>query len=254
MRLFLLIVGSVVGRLLARRRSLPMFVLTGSLAPILLLLAIGRSGAFVAERYNDLTLILGMGILYPVTALMLSTAALGEERKAHTLPFLLVKPVSRWVIALGAVVAAAVASFLILEAGVLVTWLVAASMSGDWSIGIVAATVAVAVQSLASAALFVPLGLILNRATLAGLGYVFIWEGILAGIIPGIQGSSVFRIVVSAWGDLASMTPDTYDNVDDILGRVAIGAGGAVAKVLVMALASVVLTRLVLRRRDLVGE
>lgn len=253
MKTLLLIVGSIMGRLIRRRRSIGMFVLTASLAPMLLLLVLGRPADYAAELYNDITIGLGMSVLYPVAALVVSTAALGEERKAHTLPFLLLKPVSRWVIALGAVVAAAVTSFAILEAGVLATWLVAAVMSGDWSIGI-STTVAAAVQSLASAALFVPLGLVLNRATLAGLGYLFIWEGILASIIGGIQGSSIYRIVLSAWADVAAMTPDTFDAADAILGRVTIGLGGAAAKVTVMALVSVVLTGLVLRHRDLVGE
>jgi len=54
--------------------------------------------------------------------------------------------------------------------------------------------------------------------------------------------------------DFASMTVDTYDAVDVILGRVTIGAGGAAAKVAVMALVSVILTGSILKRRDLVGE
>lgn len=253
MRLLLLIVGSITGRLMRRRRSIAMFFLTASLAPLIVLLTLNRSDEFAAEMYNNITFGLGMSTLYPVAALVVSTAALGEERKAHTLPFLLLKPVSRRVIALGALTAAALSSFVILEAGVLVTWLVGAVISGEWSIGI-STTVGVAVQSVASAALFVPLGLVLNRATLVGLGYLFLWEGILASIIEGIQASSIYRIVLSAWADLASMTPDTYDSVDQVLGRVTIGAGGAVAKVVVMALFSVILTATVLRRRDLVGE
>ena len=253
MRPLLLVVGSITGRLMRRGRSLAMFFLTASLAPLIFLIGLGRSGEFAAEMYNNITSSLGMGILYPVAALVVSTAALGEERKAHTLPFLLLKPVARPVIALGALIAAAISSFVVLEAGVLVTWLVAGAMTGEWSIGI-ATTAGVAVQSVASAALFVPLGLLLNRATLVGLGYLFLWEGILAALISGIQASSVYRIVLSAWADLAAMTPDTYDVVDEALGRVAIGAGGAVAKVMVMALVSVFLTGIVLRRRDLVGE
>ena len=210
MKILVLIVGSTMGRLIRRRRSIGMFILTASLAPMVLLPGLNRSAEDVAELYNSLTIGLGMSILYPVTALVVSTAALGEERKAHTIPFLLLKPVSKWVTALGVVIAAAIVSFTILEAGVLVTWLVAAVMSGEWSIG-VPTTVAVALQSLASAALFVPLGLVLNRATLAGLGYLFIWEGIFSSIIEGIQASSIYRIVLSAWADLAAMTPDTYD-------------------------------------------
>ena len=50
------------------------------------------------------------------------------------------------------------------------------------------------------------------------------------------------------------MTTDTYDTVDEILGRVTIGLGGAAAKVTVLAMVSVMLTGVLLRRRDLVGE
>ena len=253
MRALFLVVGSITGRLMRRRRSIAMFLLTASPAPLVFFLAVGRTQDYAAEMYNNVTFTLGMATLYPVAALVVSTAALGEERKTHTLPFLLLKPAPRGTIALGAFIAAAVSSFVILETGVLATWLVAAVMSGDWSLG-VATTVGVAVQSLASAALFVPLGLVLNRATLFGLGYMFLWEGILSSNIEGIQASSIYRIVVSASADFASMTPDTYDSVDRILGRVTIGAGGAAAKVAVMALVSVILTGSMMRRRDLVGE
>ena len=253
MKALFLIVGSIAGRLMRLRRSIVMFLLTASPAPLIFLVALNRSGDFAAEMYHNVTFTLGMGTLYPVAALVVSTAALGEERKARTLPFLLMKPVSRPVIALGALIAAAISSFVILEAGVLVTWLVASLMSGDWSLGI-ATTAGVAVQSLASAALFVPLGLVLNRATLVGLGYLFLWEWILASIIEGIQASSIYRTVLSAWAEFAAVTPDTYDAADQILGRVTIGAGGAAAKAAAMALVSVILTGTLLRRRDLVGE
>ena len=89
MKTLLLIVGSIMGRLIRRRRSIGMFVLTASLAPMLLLLVLGRPADYAAELYNDITIGLGMSVLYPVAALVVSTAALGEERKAHTLPFLL---------------------------------------------------------------------------------------------------------------------------------------------------------------------
>ena len=249
----MLITRSVMGRLLGLRRSIGLLVLTGSIAPILLVLAPGRSADRVAALYNDITVALGLSILFPVAALVVSTAALGEERKAHTLPFLLLKPVSRWIIALGVVTAAALASFVILQAGVLASWIVAAAVTGDWSIGI-STTVAAALQSVASAALFVPLGLVLGRAALVGLGYLLIWEVTLCEVIEGIQASSIYRIVVSAWADLAAMTPDNLEYVSDVLGRVEVGVGGAVAKVAVLVIVSVAVTGLLLRRRDLVPE
>ena len=253
MRAFLLITRSVTGRLLGLRRSIGLFVLTGSIAPILLFLAPGRSGDEVATLYNDITVGLGLSILFPVAALVVSTAALGEERKSHTLPFLLLKPASRWVIALGVVTAATLASFVILEAGVLASWIAAAVVTGDWSIG-VSTTVAAAVQSVASAALFVPLGLVVGRAAVVGLGYLLIWEVTLGSVIEGIQASSIYRIVVSAWADLATMTPDNLDTVNEVLGRVEAGVGGAVAKAAALAIISVTITGLLLRHRDLVPE
>ena len=248
-----MITRSVMGRLLGLRRSIGLFLLTGSIAPILLVLARGRSDERVVATYNDITVGLGMSILFPVAALIVSTAALGEERKSHTLPFLLLKPVPRWVTALAVVTAAALASFVILEAGVLASWIAAGAVTGEWSVG-VSTTVAVAVQSVASAALFVPLGLVLGRAALVGLGYLMIWELILGDVIEGIQASSIQRIVVSAWADLATLTPDNLDTVNEVLGRVEAGVGGAVAKVTALAIISVAVTGLLLRHRDLVPE
>ena len=225
MKAFFLITRSVTGRLLGLRRSIGLFVLTGSIAPILLVLAPGRSGEWMATFYNDITVGLGFSILFPVAALVVSTAALGEERKSHTLPFLLLKPVSRWVVSLGVITAAALASFVILGAGVIASWTAAAVVTGDWSIG-VSTAVAAAVQSVASAALFVPLGLVVGRAAVAGLGYLLIWEVTLGNVIEGIQASSIYRIVVSAWADLAALTPDNLETVTEVLGRVEVGVGG----------------------------
>lgn len=253
MRSFLLIARSVTGRLLGLRRSIGLFVLTASIAPILLVLAPGRSGEEVATFYNDITVGLGLSILFPVAALIVSIGALGEERKSHTLPFLLLKPVSRWVIALAVLTAAVLASLVILGAGVVASWIVAGAVTGDWSIGL-STTVAAAVQSVASAALFVPLGLVLGRAALVGLGYLMIWELILGNVIEGIQASSIYRIVVSAWADLAALTPDNLETVNQVLGRVEVGVGGAVAKAAALAIISVAVTGLLLRHRDLVPE
>lgn len=253
MRAFLLITRSVTGRLLGLRRSIGLFVLTGSIAPVILALARGRSEEQVATFYNDITLGLGFSILFPVAALIVSTAALGEERKSHTLPFLLLKPVSRWVISLGVITAATLASFVILQAGVIASWMAAGVVTGDWSIG-VSTTAAAALQSLASAALFVPLGLVVGRAAMVGLGYLLIWEVTLGNVIEGIQASSIYRIVVSAWADLAALTPDNLETVTEALGRVEVGVGGAVAKAAALVFISIAVTGLLLKHRDLVPE
>ena len=52
-------------------------------------------------------------------------------------------------------------------------------------------TVAAAIGSVIYCAIFVALSLITGRALVFGLGYVLIWEGVLAGLFAGTQTFSV---------------------------------------------------------------
>ena len=250
---FGLIVRSTVSRLLRRRRVIGMTFLTGATAPMLFSVAFGRSDEEILEIYQFLTIVLGMALAFPIASIIVGTAAFGEERKAHTLPFLLLKPVSRLLIAAGVTVGAAVSSFVVMFTGVALTWLAAVSFTGAWNIGW-PTTIAIMIQAIASAALFVPLGLLFSRATLVGLAYLFIWEIILTSVVTGFIASSIYRITVSGYADLAELSPEVFSEVDEILNTVAIGAGGAFAKVLVMAAISIALTTIILRSRDLAEE
>lgn len=253
MTAYTLIVRSTLSRLLRRRRVLGLTILTGAPAPILLLVAWGQSNLDVLEIYQGLTILLAMMLAFPIASIVLSTAALGEERKAHTMPFLVLKPVSRSVIAAAVTTAAALASFVVMGIGVAMTWLVAAFFTGSWTVGW-AATVAISVQAISTAALFVPIGLLVSRATLVGLAYLFIWETILTAVVAGFSASSTVRITLSAYADLASITPNIHSDLDELLGNVTIGVGGAFAKVLVLAAISIAITAAILRRRDLAEE
>jgi hypothetical protein len=217
------------------------------------LLSWGQSDADVFEFYQGLTLTLAMVLVYPIASIVVCTAALGEERKGHTMPFLVLKPVSRFAISGAVSVAAAAASFVILGIGAVATWFVAAVFIGEWGL-VWPVLAAVAIQSIASAALFVPIGLLISRATLVGLAYLFIWETILASVVAGFSASSTFRITISAYADLTDLPPDGLEVVTELLGNVATGAGGAAAKVLVMLAISVVFTGMTLRSRDLAEE
>ncbi len=80
------------------------------------------------------------------------------------------------------------------------------------------------------------------------------WESILASAVSGFSASSTYRITLSAYADLASLTPDIFSTVDELLGNVVPGIGGAVAKVLVLAAISIAFTGVLLKRRDLAEE
>ena len=250
-----LIARSTTRRLLRTKRVIGLSLLTGATAPILLLLSFGRNDLEVLEFYHGLTVIFGMILAYPIAAIVLSTAALGEERKEHTMPFLTLKPVPRPTIAAAVILSAAIAAFTLMSSGSVATWIVLGLFTGEWGV-LWPTSVANAVASLGAAAVFTPLGLLWSRATLAGLAYLFIWETIIAGIVSGITASSLYRIAITAYAAFAQLPPDIAEGIEDILGngRLQPGAGGAFAKVFVLCAISVFATAALLRIRDLAEE
>jgi len=98
-----------------------------------------------------------------------------------------------------------------------------------------------------------PLGYLTERATLIGLAYVFVWENGIVGALEGLAGLSPWRLGLAA---TVAMAPSDFElAVDEIhsfaLGSLQPGAGGSVAKVLVLGAISIAVTGWILRRRDL---
>ena len=191
-------------------------ILTGAPAPMLLLISWGKSDGEVLEFYHGLTI--GMVLAFPIAAIIICTAALGEERKARTMPFLILKPVPRVVIAAAVTTAAILSSFVVMAIGAGLTWLVAAAFTGNWTVG-VGATVAIAITAMTQAALFVPIGFLISRATLVGLAYLLIWETILTTAVSGFSGSSTYRIALSAYADVATVDSAVADALNEALGK-----------------------------------
>jgi ABC-2 type transport system permease protein len=250
---YILIVRSTTRRLLRRRRVLGTLILTAAPAPILFLLSWGRSDVEVFEMFHGLMITIASVLAFPIATIVIATAAFGEERKGHTMPFLVLKPIRRSVVAAAVTSAAATSAFVVIGIGVALTWLVAAGFTGEWTIGW-AALVSAAVQALLSAAVFVPLGLLISRATLVGLVYLVLWETIIASAVAGVSASSTFRTALSAYADVANLPSDGRDGMTELLGQVTIGAGGAFAKAGVLMLISIALIALVLNKRDLAEE
>lgn len=249
---FALITASTTRRLLRLRRMLGLVVLTGLPAPVLFFASFGRAEES-AGLFDALMITVFSVIALPIAALVLSSAALGEERRLRTMPFLVLKPVPRVVIAAAVTAAAVIATVVVGGLGIVATWVIGAIVASQPLIG-VPATVTLVVASTGYAALFVPLGLMISRSTLAGLAYIFIWESIIGSVATGVSASSVWRTGLSAYGDVGSISRDGVDILDGMLATVAIGLGGAFAKVAVMIAVSIALTTLLLRRRDLADE
>jgi ABC-2 type transport system permease protein len=130
--------------------------------------------------------------LLPLATLILSTAAIGDEVDDKTLQYLALKPIGRFRIVLEKFLAVMLITVPIVWIGVTVTWAVASWGNFDdmrdmlWPM--LAATL---VGMLGFGSVFLLLSLLIQRALLFGVFYVFIWESALSQFLPGIRSISI---------------------------------------------------------------
>jgi ABC-2 type transport system permease protein len=254
MTAFLAIVRVTIRQTLRPRRALGLALLSGSTALMYLLSTLGSRGVSTNSRlafdnFVGFTIGTFLNIVVPVVTLIIATAVLGEERRDNTMSFLVLRPVSRFTIATAKVTAAFVESFALTGFGAAALGLVVAIRidSFEFFLPLVIGT---AVATAAYAAVFVPLGYLLKRATLIGLTYVFIWENGIGGAVPAVAGLSPWRIGLSA---MSALAPERFLNELPTFatGTITPGAGGATAKAIVLIIASGAAVATILRRRDL---
>lgn len=118
----------------------------------------------------------GFTLVVPIVALVFAAASLGDLRDDRTLVYLWLRPMDRWPIVVGAWLASITISLplTVIPLGI-------AAIALDVGSGLLGATVLAAVVGvIAYAALFVLGGLLLKNAIVWGVGYVLIWEGVVA--------------------------------------------------------------------------
>jgi ABC-2 type transport system permease protein len=144
------------------------------------------------EFATDLFRELIVPTLLPIVVLLPATAAFGNELEDGTLPYLLMKPVSRLRLVLGKYAAVLLVTIPALLAGLVVTTLIAAQAPEAADLGRI--LVAMAGASAAAAALlgavFLLVSLVIPRALLAGMIYIFAWESLLGRFLPGVRAIS----------------------------------------------------------------
>lgn len=179
------VVRPVAATRLAYRAVLRQLITRGRIAALLLVGAV-VTGVAAAVGVADTTdpaetgvrLIsdLGFTTLVPIVALVFASAALGDLREDGTLVYLWLRPMDRWPVVVGAWLAALTVSL-----PLTLVPLGASSLMVDGGSGLVGATIlAGLVGVIAYSAIFVLAGLLLKNAIVWGLGYVLIWEGIVA--------------------------------------------------------------------------
>jgi ABC-2 type transport system permease protein len=154
--------------------------------------AIRPWGVEPSEFLLDLFRELIVPTLLPIVVLLPATAAFGDELEDETLPYLLMKPVSRLRLVLGKYAAVLLVTIPALAIGLTVTFLIAtrAALTPDVS-GILPAMIAAAVAMAALlGAVFLTVSLLIPRALLAGMVYIFAWESLLGRFLPGVEAIS----------------------------------------------------------------
>jgi ABC-2 type transport system permease protein len=259
MTAFLAIVRVTIRQTLRLRRAIGMLLLSGSAAGMYLLYMVAtRNSTDSAARQVEeaievsigMTIRVFLNIIVPVVTLILATSVMGDERRDNTMSFLVLRPIRRVVIAGAKVVAAFLEALFINGIGAAAFGFLVGIKTETFSY-FVPLLVGTAIATAAYAALFVPLGYLLKRATLIGLTYVFVWENGIAAVVPAVSGLSPWRIGASA---IASLAPSDFQEIvgnEFGLGAIDPGAGGALIKAVALMLICSAFMASILRRRDL---
>ena len=163
---------------------------------------IGQRSDDPIQFATDTVSLIGFGLVVPVVALVLGSAALGNWVDDETLVYVWLRPVSRFTIAAAATLAAGTVAIPIS----IVSMAALAALGSQWDSGVIlGAAVASGLGSLAYTALFVLGGLLTKRALLWGLVYVFIWEFFVARAGDGAARLSINSYASSLLSDFSGI-------------------------------------------------
>ncbi|HJW22307.1 MAG TPA: ABC transporter permease [Candidatus Limnocylindrales bacterium] len=237
---FVAVASVTLRALLGRRRTILMLLLAG--VPILVGLLVRANGPGVHDLGSTLDGLV-VRLVLPIVALVFGTAALGSELDDGTAIHLLTKPIRRSTIVLAKLLVAGSLAAAMLVPSTVLAGLLLARPGGDALATSVAVAVGVLVGSYLYVAIFLALSIVTTRGLIVGLGYALIWEGLLAGLLPGSQ---IFSVREYVRGIAQAISPST---IQSIVGTGAV-VYAAVALVVVAVVASVRLAAYEVRGGD----
>lgn len=154
-------------------------------------LAIGVGDVFDRlDAGTNLINAFGLSLYAPVATLVLASAALSDPIDDGTMVYLWLRPMGRWKIGLGALLA----TWTVTLPLVLVPMVGMAVLSGGGPSLVRGTLLAGSLAVIAYGALFVLLGLWVRRALIWGLAYILLWEGFVA-----IAGDNAQRLAIRSY-------------------------------------------------------
>lgn len=166
---------------------------------------------------NDIFMNLYATLLIPISVMVLASAAIGDEIEDKTLYILALKPISRFRIVLEKFIAVIVVSAPVLFIALTLVWATISwgklDLTQEYLVPMFAASL---VGLVGFGSIFMMLSLYIRRTLLFGMFYVTIWEGALAGFLPGIRSFSISHYCRSMFVELLDNDRITIDNVASI--------------------------------------
>jgi hypothetical protein len=191
-------------------------------------------------------IMISVGFTYAIAALILTVSTLRDERDAGTLPYIYMRPMARVSIAASSLLAGTLAAATIAVGGWVSTVIAGLMHGAELSLVAPGATLLLA-AAVGYAAIFVPIGYLFSRSVLVGLGYLFLVELALSGLVSGLAQISIWRIAASIYLDIVDTTGLP---IDEALGAVTPGVGGGLIKLGVALVLGLGTLTWALRRRD----
>lgn len=225
--------------LLGKRRALLMLGLAALPVVVAIIFRVGEPDVDRDEWVANV-LLKGLVVtaVLPLCALIFGTTALGSEIEDGTAVYLLSKPVPRWRIIGAKLGGAALVSVLLVTLSTATAAAIALTGTGGTSI-YVGFTVATALGCVAYCCIFVLLSVLTSRALIAGLIYVFLWEGVVTELFSGTRIFSIRQYTLGVADLIANTSNRTFEA--DL---------GGVSALVLMAVASTAAVALAVRRLD----
>jgi ABC-2 type transport system permease protein len=193
--------------LLGRRRTILMLLLAG--IPILVGLLVRANSDGIPEVGSTLDGLV-IRVVLPLVALVFGTAALGSELEDGTAVHLLTKPIRRSTIVVAKIAVAGTLTAAMLVPSTVIAAILLARPGSDALGTAFALAVGVLVGSYLYVAIFAALSVVTSRGLILGLGYALIWEGLLAGLLPGTQ---IFSVREYVRGIVHTLSPSTVASI-----------------------------------------
>lgn len=155
-------------------------------------------------------------LLMPISVLVLSSAAFGDEIDDKTLYLLALKPVSRFRIVFEKFLAVLVIAVPVVWGSIAIVWAVISWGNLDAMRDMLWPMLAGSLVGIIGfGSIFLTVSLFMRRTLLAGMFYVTIWEGALSGFLPGIRNFSISHYGRSMFVKILDDERITVENAAD---------------------------------------